>query len=88
MRLNVNLPIPLSDEERTAIISAVQEEADRKGEKVAYINIWEDGGELCYQPFFERKIKRIRRITGYLSETKNFNDAKKAELKDRINHAM
>lgn len=31
-------------------------------------------------------IKRVRRITGYLSTVDRFNDAKQAELKDRINH--
>ena len=31
-------------------------------------------------------IKRIRRITGYLSEDKNFNAGKAAELADRSKH--
>ncbi|HBL36586.1 MAG TPA: anaerobic ribonucleoside-triphosphate reductase [Firmicutes bacterium] len=31
-------------------------------------------------------IRRVRRITGYLSTVDRFNDAKKAELKDRIAH--
>ncbi|HOG61874.1 MAG TPA: anaerobic ribonucleoside-triphosphate reductase, partial [Flexilinea sp.] len=31
-------------------------------------------------------IRRIRRITGYLSSIDRFNDAKKAELKDRRPH--
>lgn len=31
-------------------------------------------------------IKRIRRITGYLSELSNFNDSKISELNDRITH--
>ena len=35
------------------------------------------------------EIERIRRITGYLVGDckKSFNDAKKAELKDRVKHA-
>ncbi|MGE5582569.1 MAG: anaerobic ribonucleoside-triphosphate reductase [Bacillota bacterium] len=32
------------------------------------------------------QIRRIRRITGYLSTVDRFNDAKQAELKDRISH--
>lgn len=33
------------------------------------------------------KIDRIRRITGYLTGTTNrWNDAKKAELNDRVKH--
>ena len=31
-------------------------------------------------------FQRIRRITGYLSEVKQFNDAKQDELKDRVKH--
>lgn len=31
-------------------------------------------------------IKRVRRITGYLSVDENFNDAKRAELRDRVVH--
>ena len=33
-----------------------------------------------------KDIKRIRRITGYLSDVTNFNSAKRAELKDRVVH--
>jgi anaerobic ribonucleoside-triphosphate reductase len=33
------------------------------------------------------KFNRIRRITGYLTDTLDrFNDAKKAEEKDRVKH--
>lgn len=34
----------------------------------------------------KQKIKRVRRITGYLSAVENFNDAKRAELNDRAVH--
>jgi anaerobic ribonucleoside-triphosphate reductase activating protein len=34
----------------------------------------------------KQKIKRVRRITGYLSAVENFNDAKRAELNDRAGH--
>lgn len=29
---------------------------------------------------------RIRRVTGYLSQDKQFNNGKKAELRDRVKH--
>lgn len=32
------------------------------------------------------RFSRIRRITGYLSSVYSFNDAKKAELADRVKH--
>ena len=31
-------------------------------------------------------IKRVRRITGYLSDVNNFNPAKKSEEHDRVKH--
>ena len=33
-------------------------------------------------------FERIRRITGYLGTLDRFNDAKKAEVEDRITHSM
>jgi ribonucleoside-triphosphate reductase len=33
-------------------------------------------------------IRRIRRITGYLSTIDRFNDAKQAELADRVKHTL
>jgi ribonucleoside-triphosphate reductase len=34
------------------------------------------------------QIRRIRRITGYLSTVDRFNDAKQAELRDRVKHQI
>ncbi|MDY3679768.1 anaerobic ribonucleoside-triphosphate reductase [Bilophila wadsworthia] len=35
------------------------------------------------------KFERIRRITGYLVGTlERFNDAKRAEVRDRVKHAV
>ena len=34
----------------------------------------------------ERPFERIRRITGYLQKTGQWNNAKKAELQDRVVH--
>lgn len=35
---------------------------------------------------YGQEIRRIRRITGYMSETDRWNDAKIAELRDRKSH--
>ena len=49
------------------------------------INIAEDGEEIMVGQGV--KFERIRRITGYLVGTMNrWNNAKKAEEKDRIKH--
>lgn len=43
-------------------------------------------GELEIRAYEKSPIKRIRRITGYLAEVDCWNDAKQAELKDRVAH--
>ena len=46
-----------------------------------------DNVELKYT-FHNEPFARIRRITGYLTGfVDSWNDAKKAELRDRVNHA-
>lgn len=42
-------------------------------------------GDLIIRPHYDT-ICRVRRITGYLSTLPKFNDAKKAEAKDRVAH--
>lgn len=42
--------------------------------------------EYIVQAFRKSPITRIRRITGYLSDIHNFNEAKKAESDDRLSH--
>lgn len=79
--------IALTEEDKNEILKQAQEIAQEKGETLEKIKIWVDkDGYLSFQPFFNRRIRRIRRITGYFSEIKNFNDAKKAELRDRVAH--
>ena len=65
---------------------------------ITYVEL--DGDPLKNLPAFEKiiramketeegnvKFERIRRITGYLVGTlDNFNDAKKAEVRDRVKH--
>jgi len=49
------------------------------------IKLLEDG-EVEIKSFEKSSIKRVRRITGYLSTVDRFNDAKRAELADRVTH--
>lgn len=86
MKINLLNPVSLNEKEIEYIRNMAQKEAEEKGEEILYINVWEEDGELCFQPIYKRKIKRVRRITGYFSEINNFNDAKKAEVRDRVAH--
>lgn len=44
-----------------------------------------DGDYVITTPKYNT-IKRVRRITGYLSDVNNFNPAKRAEENDRVKH--
>ena len=44
-----------------------------------------DGDFVITKPKYNT-IKRVRRITGYLSDVNNFNHAKKSEEHDRVKH--
>ena len=57
-----------------------------KRKKLAKVDIKLINDEIEIKSIEKSPIKRLRRITGYLSNVDNFNDAKQAEYKDRINH--
>lgn len=50
------------------------------------IDIEIDGEELIVRTWERSPIKRLRRITGYISNIENFNDAKLSELAERDSH--
>ena len=79
--------VELEEKEKEAYIKYVQDKC--QNETIEYIIIKIDGeyADLEYKtkpiPF-----ERIRRITGYLTgDVTTWNDAKKAELKDRKKHS-
>lgn len=57
------------------------------GKEIATIELETDGSEVVIQVTEKSPIKRVRRITGYLSNIENFNEAKQAECRDRYKHA-
>ena len=56
------------------------------GRTIATINMTVDNGELVIEAYERSPIRRVRRITGYLSNIDNFNDAKKKEVDKRVVH--
>jgi hypothetical protein len=73
---------------QAAIAMMEQEE----GRRVVEISIRRTGNpdEYGITPVFEKMpFQRIRRITGYLvGDLGRFNDAKRAEVEDRVKHGM
>lgn len=78
----------LSEEERKAYIARAHELYP--GTAIESIDITLDGeyADITYN-FAPIKFQRIRRITGYLVGTLDrFNNAKKAEERDRVKHGL
>ena len=80
-------PDNIPEEIVQAAIAMMEQE---EGRKVVEISIRRTGNpdEFGITPVFERvPFQRIRRITGYLVGTLDrFNDAKRAEVLDRVKH--
>ena len=82
-------PDELGDEELCFIIADERRMWAKRGKELAEINITmapDKPGELDIKTVEKSPIKRIRRITGYLSKVDNFNASKQAELADREVH--
>lgn len=54
--------------------------------EISQIAIDREGDDLVIKTSERSPIKRVRRITGYLSTVDKFNDSKQAELRDRVKH--
>ena len=65
-----------------------KEEIKTNPKMLASIEIMPDLDFAVIRGLEKSPIRRIRRITGYLSEIGNFNEAKKAELSERQVHGM
>lgn len=61
-----------------------------KGRTVTKVEFIDNGDGTCTQRFWFQplpRFSRIRRITGYLvGDLNRFNDAKAAEVRDRVKH--
>lgn len=79
----------ITSEEAEEVARTFIREETEKGKILAKIMLTPAGKEIIVEGNLRAEpgqIKRVRRITGYLSNQENFNDGKKAELRDRIPH--
>ena len=76
----------ISREEQEKCIEEIK--AKNPDKEITSIEIKADGEYLdCHYHYREANFERIRRITGYLVGTLDrFNNAKKAEVNDRVKH--
>ena len=85
----VHNPQELPDEIIEKAIEMMEEEEN--GRRVVEITVVSAEGEDEFKitPVFQPvRFKRIRRITGYLGDSSRWNEAKKAELEDRVSHGV
>lgn len=72
------------------ILSEIEDVEQQKGRRVKKVEITDNGDGTSTQRFWFvpfPKFDRIRRITGYLvGDLNKFNDAKAAEVRDRVKH--
>lgn len=74
--------------EETVLQEVAQERANwlTLGKPLGMIQMHVDDGGIVIESYERSPIRRVRRITGYLSNIDSFNDAKKQEAKSRIAH--
>lgn len=77
-------PQEITEYEREARLECIRK-TGRRPIKVTVTEVDSDDVEVTME-LSPSSIARTRRITGYLSETSNWNKAKKSELKDRTLH--
>jgi len=83
----VDFPSEMSELEATQYAKEEFSLWKAKGKNLDRIVIELNENEVTLKSYEKSPIRRVRRITGYLSDSTNFNDAKRAELADRVIHA-
>ena len=78
----------LTQKEIELLVDQEIAEWEKQGKKIAKIELLLDGDEVIVKADEKSNIRRVRRITGYLSNIENFNDAKRAECMDRVIHGI
>ncbi len=87
MIVNVNGGV-ISDKEKDAYIRHARQKYPGKTIETLDINLDGEFADLKYT-FAKVPFERIRRITGYLvGTTDRFNNAKRAEERDRVKHSL
>lgn len=87
-KIEVNNPEGIPDEIVVKLCQMMENE--NKGRKVIACSVRKAEGEDMYgitPTFAPIPFDRIRRVTGYLAgDVRSFNDAKRAEERDRVKH--
>ncbi len=77
----------LNNEEIAALVQDEIRLWQQRNKTLGAVELSLDGETIIIRGHEKSPIRRVRRITGYLSTIDQFNDAKRAECKDREVHA-
>jgi anaerobic ribonucleoside-triphosphate reductase activating protein len=78
----------LTNEEIAHFVTEEKRLWDAQHKKIGLLELGVDGEEVVVKTTERSPIRRVRRITGYLSSIDNFNDAKVAECHARTKHVV
>lgn len=82
-------PNGMDQEEVMAYAQYVREHHKHWMNNLSEVIIHLDGDEVELEYHFnDVPFERVRRITGYLAAANRWNEAKQAELKDRVTHGL
>lgn len=84
--VNVVADSEITAEEIRAIVAEELQLWKKRNKELAQVQLKIEGEEIIVKAVERSPIKRVRRITGYLSTEDRFNSAKQAELSDRHAH--
>jgi hypothetical protein len=77
----------LNNEEIAALVHDEIRLWQQRNKTLGAVDLSLDGESIIIRGHEKSPIRRVRRITGYLSTLEQFNDAKRAECTDREIHA-
>jgi hypothetical protein len=84
--VNVVADPTLSREEIIHLVAEEKRIWETRNKQIGLLELAIDGEEVVIKATEKSPIRRVRRITGYLSVIDNFNNAKAAECNDRVQH--
>ena len=78
----------LTNEEILLFVAEEKRLWESNNKKLGQLELGLDGEEVIVKGTEKSPIRRVRRITGYLSSIDNFNEAQVAECTDRAQHSL
>ena len=76
----------LASEEINALVAEEIQLWQLKSKTLGFLDLTIDGDDVVIKAREKSPIRRVRRITGYLSDLENFNEAKREECLSRVIH--